>query len=449
MRINASINIKSMSIKILTWYVLTASLYVSIFNSLIIQIVILGFILGILVINELTKRGTIYFLKTDIFFFLAIITVLGSLRGSTFTTSEIADPIVISLAILISFFIRGNINNFDKFFSLVKWGGIFFALSVFFAFFSPTLYNKTFLKLLRPQAVETIMSSTEKGMYTGFTGQVAYTAGYLVGAIGIILCSWIVSKGDISKKGLLLFLILLFGLLLTQKRAHLLFMIFSLLLVYIQYTRNLLGKILKLFKSIFGMFLGSILIIIFVKLTGLGNTLFLRIQETVKSITYGDDITSNRIPLWEHAWDIFLENPIIGIGWGNFRKTVIGNVTVHTEMETHNIYLQLLSETGIIGTVFILTPFLITYFYTIKITRLVSLNKDKYSYKWSFAILFSLYTQTFFLLYGLTGNPLYDYSFLIMYISSFALMYSFWQNHIISLKSKNITKQGIEIPMNR
>src|SRR5699024_9890163 len=131
---------------------------------------------------------------------------------------------------------------------------------------------------------------------------------------------------------------------------------------------------------------------------------------------------SRRSELWEHAWNLFLNNPLKGIGWGEFKETVIGSVTEHTEMETHNIYLQLLSETGLIGTSIILIPIILTYLYTTKVMRYISQNKNIFSKKWIFIIYFSTFIQTFFLLYGLTGNPLYDFNYIIMYFLSCSMI---------------------------
>lgn len=167
------------------------------------------------------------------------------------------------------------------------------------------------------------------------------------------------------------------------------------------------------------------LLIFIVKRTYFGKLLFSRIIETYHIFVTGGDITSKRIPLYKHALRLFIQNPIHGIGWGNYKKTVVGTVTMYTEMQVHNIYLQLLCETGIIGSFFILLPMIMTYFYSIRTMCKISKKRNEYSYKWIFAVIYSVYVQTFFLLYGLTGNPLYDYSFLTMYFLAYGLIYSF------------------------
>ena len=60
-----------------------------------------------------------------------------------------------------------------------------------------------------------------------------------------------------------------------------------------------------------------------------------------------------RLLLWNVAWELFLQSPLNGVGWGNF-PSLYGSY-LHLSwippdiFNVHNIYLQLLSETGILG----------------------------------------------------------------------------------------------------
>ncbi len=54
---------------------------------------------------------------------------------------------------------------------------------------------------------------------------------------------------------------------------------------------------------------------------------------------------SHRFNLWEHAYNLFEQNPVFGIGFGGFGFTVPeGELT-----DTHNFYMKTLSEQGVIG----------------------------------------------------------------------------------------------------
>ena len=63
----------------------------------------------------------------------------------------------------------------------------------------------------------------------------------------------------------------------------------------------------------------------------------------------GSDAVS-RLMLWGTAWDEFTQSPVFGIGWGNFGAPYDWNISFAPGMgEPHNIYLQLLAETGLMG----------------------------------------------------------------------------------------------------
>lgn len=55
---------------------------------------------------------------------------------------------------------------------------------------------------------------------------------------------------------------------------------------------------------------------------------------------------AHRLVLWDHAMDLFKQNPIFGVGFGGFGLTVPEGETL---TDTHNFYMKTLSEQGIIG----------------------------------------------------------------------------------------------------
>ena len=55
--------------------------------------------------------------------------------------------------------------------------------------------------------------------------------------------------------------------------------------------------------------------------------------------------------LFGAAWRIFLDNPLTGVGLKNYRD-VCAHYTEHCHAHPHNIYLEFLSESGIVGFVF-------------------------------------------------------------------------------------------------
>jgi len=65
--------------------------------------------------------------------------------------------------------------------------------------------------------------------------------------------------------------------------------------------------------------------------------------------------------LYRNSFTLFLEKPLLGHGPKTFREVCKKNIEIYPEgcsTHPHNIYLQLLSETGVIGTMFIIFIFL-------------------------------------------------------------------------------------------
>src|SRR5699024_6737609 len=82
--------------------------------------------------------------------------------------------------------------------------------------------------------------------------------------------------------------------------------------------------------------------------------LYIRLESTIKGFLAGEDITSGRIYLYEHAFKLFNESPILGIGWRRFQELSVGVINLDRGSHPHNIYFQLLTELGIIGFVLFL-----------------------------------------------------------------------------------------------
>ena len=91
------------------------------------------------------------------------------------------------------------------------------------------------------------------------------------------------------------------------------------------------------------------------------------------------------------------ENSLLGSGINTTQIITDGN-------DAHNIYLQITSELGIVGICFYMLFFIYNYSYALKRVNM------------SESMMYSIYYQTFFLIYGFSGNPLYQLCILFMYI---------------------------------
>lgn len=86
---------------------------------------------------------------------------------------------------------------------------------------------------------------------------------------------------------------------------------------------------------------------------------------TVEQLLSGQDITSGRLELYAIAVNAFLKNPIFGIGFDQFHTLIPAEfLAIHGQdvEDVHCIYLQFLTETGIVGAPFLIAPLLYGYY---------------------------------------------------------------------------------------
>lgn len=77
--------------------------------------------------------------------------------------------------------------------------------------------------------------------------------------------------------------------------------------------------------------------------------------DTMAQLQAADQISGRRA-LWLHAWQMFLANPWLGVGWGEFGWAQFQQLdrlglTVEMSLHAHNAVLDLLAKTGLVGTV--------------------------------------------------------------------------------------------------
>lgn len=82
---------------------------------------------------------------------------------------------------------------------------------------------------------------------------------------------------------------------------------------------------------------------------------------TVDKFKEGAAQTGARMALWKHAWTMFVEHPLLGVGWGDFtwqQFLLLDRLGVVVEMANngHNIVLDLLAKIGAVGTALVALP---------------------------------------------------------------------------------------------
>ena len=190
------------------------------------------------------------------------------------------------------------------------------------------------------------------------------------------------------------------ALLLTGKRAHILFSAVAIVFGILMSLKSM-----NVQKKAITITAGSVIAIAaiafaFIKFPAL--TKFIqRFQETMDS----GNVSMGRFDLWKAAIEAFKNKPIFGIGWKQYKPTVSILLAKSRTYEVHNVYLQLLCETGIIGALVYYIWFVVMLVMAMKNIRDYA-NNDKGN--GLVKCFFALIMQCFFLMYCLTGNPLYD-----------------------------------------
>lgn len=245
-----------------------------------------------------------------------------------------------------------------------------------------------------PEKYSWYLDFKRSGFIVGFSFQTAVTGFYLSILTCVLFMIIIEKKSVITNWKYIIAMLGTFMLtFLTGKRIFIFATIIVCFAVYLfNYRKNIIRTIL----------LFSVMMIVVVYLfnnTIIGDRLIYRMNLA--------DSSRGRIGIYTLMLDGIAQNPIFGHGLTS-TTTYIKNY-----LNGHNIYLQLLYETGIIGFAIMTAMFVLNLIRGIKVINAYKgMGKEIY-------ICFScLAIELLFLMWGFTGNPLYDtYPFLIYMIA--------------------------------
>ncbi|MDI6711717.1 MAG: O-antigen ligase family protein [Anaerosomatales bacterium] len=133
--------------------------------------------------------------------------------------------------------------------------------------------------------------------------------------------------------------------------------------------------------------------------------------------------TSGRSILWSLALDIFESNRLTGIGFANFvpYSDAISGAPWFGLYHVHNIYLQLLAETGVMGFGIMLGFLGSALVSTWRSYRAALRWRDNDA---RYILVSSIALQVWFIVYGFSGNGLYGWQEMYLYLSAVAMALS-------------------------
>ena len=297
--------------------------------------------------------------------------------------------------------------------------GIVYALSTLILIPLKTLYINHIAPIYTG-TYSRLLEWYSQGHYPGITDHYSTNGMMLInGLLFFVSALFYNYKNNINikkYKGIFCFLLMFVPLIMCGKRAHLLFGVIAFILGYFVYTSNEKNRYFKYF----GIICALLVLLIF------GYYFIPAINSVVsRFFDMGEDVSIlGRYEFWDAALRAFDDNRIFGIGWFGFR-TIVAPTVFYTG-HAHNVYIQLLCETGIVGFSVIMISFAYFLYKGYRALYYVAHNKNIIRRNMQILVLFAFMYQIYFLLYCATGNPLYDvYVFPVYFAScSISTLYS-------------------------
>ena len=286
--------------------------------------------------------------------------------------------------------------------------GIVYGCSILFQYMFPLVYFATIYPLFKPNYALNVMQSWNGSRHAamGLAHNIGFTIGYVI--VGML--AFVFKKRErIKAKDVILFVFFFVVLIMSTKRAHLLFGLTC--VIYIYLLSAPIGH--KASRYITLALIGLVAIFIIVtNLNQINSTSAIgRVIQSISDASAGEDISNGRSIMAGDALAIWMQSPIWGIGWKGFANVGSAFTTVH------NVYLQLLCETGIVGLLCFAIPMFYSLYSSLKtVVKYRSIRNENY-----YKLCYSAAYQMFFVIYGLTGNPLFDYTYVVPYLFAIAI----------------------------
>lgn len=237
------------------------------------------------------------------------------------------------------------------------------------------------------------------GNLAGLGGDAGRNAYYCIAGVAVIYSSLLARTNKHRWFSWIEIIILVAIVFATGKLGHSLFVVATMLFVLLLTENSLTKRMRRLFVF---MIVGAIIFAIIYEV-------FPEVQYLFTRALGKADISSGRFMLWDYAIRLFKDHPIFGIGYGSFSVNSLSITNYAVYVGIHNDYLQWLCEGGIVGLGVNLIISLGTFALTVKEVKKLSSSQDESTGFHRMALIWSLFIQTFILLYSLTGIPHFSY----------------------------------------
>ena len=332
-------------------------------------------------------------------YFIGVVLILVIFMLSCIMSENITISIKIFLIYTVYFMIKLMLDNFRNwqkiYILLIGCVSFVYVVATIFQYYRPDIITSINRIILSSEQYKDYATLLRNSVYAGITGQTSDNAFLISLSISVIYPLLLNSK-DRKKMGiyLALFILSIFSIVLTGKRSLIFANIISIIIIY-----HLNGGNVKLLLYFFST----------VVIVRLGYTWLYSDLETLQYIIFRtfqvDDFSSGRFVIYSDVKNMFFDNYIFGVGLGTI---------IHTYgYGAHNAFLQVFTETGVIGGLVFILFVLAVYYQGYKMVKKLTRERDT-------EILFlansALYIQNIFIIYSFLGNTIVHYYQLYVYI---------------------------------
>lgn len=334
-------------------------------------------------------RKMYYPLSFKIFILIFLVIFFGSIYTSVSAT--IIKTVLASLPVLLmGFYIyMYEDEDIEKYIPLINFFSIFFSFMTILPFLSPHIYTTKVLEYLPLHVRDVALMFYGRGLSSGIVSQTGLNAWFSI--IGLASSfSFFISR----RKGKYLWYMLFYfmAIVVTGRRGALIFTLLSLAIIYVKISDN---KMITLGRIAF------VILCIIVGVYILFPDIIGRMLE--KTFSGNFDLSSGRFHLWQTAWELFKTNPLFGCGFGYF--SVFMNINVH------NVYIQFICETGLIGFSLFCLFIIINIMNLRKVLSIKNINHN-------YEVIFSTFIEIFFVFYCFVESGFNNLYILMLYFTA-------------------------------
>lgn len=295
---------------------------------------------------------------------------------------------------------------------IVFWG-CFYAVFTIICFFDSSIYYNTLYPIMYPHYY--LLSYTPNPM-AGFTAH--YSTNGIFLSIPLLACLSFFFSGVHKQKRFNYFLIasmILLAFIICGKRGIILSVFGAVFLAYYSYNAD--KKRSRGLKTI------TILAFLFFLIYVL--SLFLpsisALLDRFRNLS-NDNNVNQRFLVWDYTIEGFKNCPFFGNGW----RWVMNTNPILIGADSHNVYLQLLAEVGIIGAIPFYLFFIIMFVRAAKLSSIVRIKKEEFTLQQQRNIFFAYMMISYNIIYMIEGTSFYMPECLVPFFISCSIVLYYW-----------------------